>query len=185
MVPKKAAIFDVTQPPPNSGELARLHREACEALKVIKARDKWFYSAICIAFIVGLVLVVMMTDPLKPIHDLSFGLFPILIVSGAACGSALSYYNNNQILQPKQLCRKLLSELKPLEASIMPDKCIQFLEWCQQNETLKAYQHALVEMGRKPVVGEYRAAKDWVQSAGHRDKEARAREACEQLAQPV
>ena len=102
----------------------------------------------------------------------------IAIIHGAG-------YMDEHVSGPRKRYKKLLANLEALDPTRKPQECIQFLEWCQQDETLKAYQHALAEMGRKPVVGEYRAAKDWVQSAGHGDKETRAREACEQLVQPV
>ena len=98
-------------------------------------------------------------------------------------------YMDRHVSSPRMRYKDLLTDLEVLDPTRKPQECIQFLEWCQQDETLKAYQHALAEMGRKPVVGEYRAAKVWMHYSGRRQMldavETRAREACEQLARPV
>ena len=100
-----------------------------------------------------------------------------------------SDYMGEHVVGPRKSYKTLLADLEVLDPTSTPQECIQFLEWCQQDETLKAYQHALAEMGRKPVVGEYQVAKDWMHHSERRRildmLETRAREACEQLAQAV
>ena len=252
MVSKKAAIFDVTQSPPDANELARLRLQSKLELQDIAARGKrllTLYMALGVAgfiavaglwatgllpgssgrvvsvlfTVIGFVAAITASFAAAEIVDIyslvsrgvqnlclgavAFAIIvatiivafvhtrtavaiaesaAIVVVVTIAATIARNKYIDDRIAMPThRCCNELLTDLEDMDASSRANEYIQFLKWCRQDETLKAYQHALAEMGRKPVVGEYRAAKDWVQSAGHKDKESRTREACEQLARPV
>ena len=67
-----------------------------------------------------------------------------------------------------------------------PEECVKFVELVDADQTIAAYQQQLAAMGRKPVIGEYKAALEWIVTAEARpsesDKQERARLACERLA---
>lgn len=82
-----------------------------------------------------------------------------------------------------------LTALADLEHRESPDECVDFVKWCDHDATIKAYQHRLAEMGRRPIRAEYEAAKKWIKTADTRRaqaaKDAQAQAACERLAGAV
>ena len=82
--------------------------------------------------------------------------------------------------------RAALDNLVSLDADSSPDECIQLDEWREQDETVAAYLTALAGLGRKPVMGEYRAAEAWMTGAKgwsqKAEKRERARQACVRFA---
>jgi len=105
---------------------------------------------------------------IEPIFTLSFAFSLALSVA------ALFYYYY-WILSPRMNAEKDQSELVDLEHSTTPFECIQFVILCDEDATLKAYQHQLVKMGRKPILKEYKAAKDWVLNKSAREAEQELR----------
>ena len=77
--------------------------------------------------------------------------------------------------------RAALDNLVSLDADSKPDECIQLDVWREQDETVAAYLAALAGLGRKPVMGEYRAAEAWVGNQ-KAEKRERARQACARFA---
>ena len=86
------------------------------------------------------------------------------------------------IEKPFNAINAALTDLVELDATDTQDECIQLDEWREQDKTIDAFLTALTRLGRKPVVGEYRAAKEWMENAGKRltevEKLERARQAC-------
>lgn len=87
---------------------------------------------------------------------------------------------------PRDEVTKTLASLSELNHSVDPDACIQYVQWCDEDETVRAYQRRLVSLGRRPILAEYNAAKEWVRSAikqrGDAKKAAEAQRACQRLA---
>jgi len=59
-----------------------------------------------------------------------------------------------------------------------PQACIKYMEWCENDPALMAYQAKVAAMGRQPVMGEYRMAKLWMDGARERVLVAKAESAC-------
>ena len=102
--------------------------------------------------------------------------------------AALAVLHNLVEKYTKQLnaTRAALDNLVSLDANSSPDECIQLDEWREQDETVAAYLTALAGLGRKPVMGEYRAAEAWMTGAKgwsqKAEKRERARQACVRFA---
>lgn len=98
-------------------------------------------------------------------------------------------YHDKYIYKPRKRSRKRLGELVELEHSKDHEKCIQFIEWCENDDVLRNYQHQLAEMGRKPTRGEYMAAKKWMagrkQRLAQKERIEQAKIACNAMAEPV
>ncbi len=104
-------------------------------------------------------------------------------LAGTAVGAATAELLFAKYLKdPLNATNAALVNLVELEATEKPDECIQMDEWREQDKTIESYLTALVNLGRKPVIGEYRAAKEWMESKEKRQREAekqdRARQAC-------
>lgn len=110
-------------------------------------------------------------------------------VGGGALVVAGALFHDNWIVDTRAAAQSLLSDLVELEYSDLPDECEDFVRMCEADSDVRAYQHQLAAMGRKPVLAEYNAAKLWVERSEHRlsaqEKSERARVACDRLAQPV
>ena len=78
-----------------------------------------------------------------------------------------------RIKKPFALSRKLLSETTELNHNDDPEECINFVKWCTEDETLRAFQNQLARIGRHPIRAEYLAAKEWYFRAlpSRKDKE--------------
>ena len=108
-------------------------------------------------------------------------------VTGAVAAVAVAYtLFEKHIEKPLNAAGVALDALVELEATDKPDECIQMDEWREQDEAIGAYLSTLATLGRKPVVGEYRAAKKWMDNAEKRQQKAekleRARQACARFA---
>ena len=83
----------------------------------------------------------------------------------------------------------ILNALQTLEPSRFPNEFMEFVGWCRNYETLLKYQHELVALDRPPVVGEYRAAKLWVEKYNAqqraRDEAEGINTACDAMRQPL
>lgn len=75
-----------------------------------------------------------------------------------------------------------LAALCEIDSETRPDECVAFVNYCQQDETVRKYQHQLSRQGRRPIVAEYFAAKEWLANGrAEQQTKERAREACAQL----
>lgn len=78
-----------------------------------------------------------------------------------------------------RLARDNLTELN---ASVLAESCIDYMAYVDQHPEIRAYQNAVLAMRRKPVVGEYRAAKVWAalfeEQAREKSKTDLAQKAC-------
>ena len=99
------------------------------------------------------------------------------------------FFYKKYIESPRKKIAIRMEELIELEHSDKPDECIQFVEWCKIDDVLRNYQHQLAEMGRKPTLGEYQAAKTWVEGAEQRStqkaKNDKAKAACAKMTVPI
>lgn len=77
------------------------------------------------------------------------------------------------------------ADLEELGYDRHPEKCVEFVKLCFTSEVVRRYQNRLVAMGRRPVVGEYEAARRFAGAeADRRSREvaaAVAQRACAQL----
>ena len=105
----------------------------------------------------------------------------VAAIAGVAIVVAYPLFEKH-IEEPLKANDATLTDLVELDATDKPDECIQLDEWREQDKTINAFLTALMRLGRKPVVGEYRAAKEWMENAERRQAEAekleRARQAC-------
>lgn len=88
------------------------------------------------------------------------------------------------------LLRDLDSAAKPGEdGPTNPDECIDFVKMCKEDDVVREFQHRLVTMGRKPVMGEYHAAKAWIADKDARCEEekkmAEAKRACDLMVKAI
>lgn len=112
------------------------------------------------------------------------GSFGFLVVGGALAATvARDYWLDTSDM------RMTLSALTDLEHSNSPDECIEFVKWCDRDETIRAYQHRLAAMHRPPIRAEYEATKEWVATTASRRSEVKkvalAKQACQRMVGPV
>lgn len=109
-----------------------------------------------------------------------------VFISAGLVTITFAILNDRWIMKPESEANMVLNDLVELEASSMPEQCIEFMQLVDGYEEVKAYQHKLATMGRKPVVAEYEAAQLWVAEADKRQAEQEtrdlAREACDRMA---
>lgn len=93
--------------------------------------------------------------------------------------------NERWINAPRSQTYTTIESLTDLEHSELPDECITFVKWCEEDTTLKTYQHQLATMGRHPILAEYEAAMEWMTTREERKSEVarhtQAKQACERL----
>ncbi len=163
------------QAPPADTALEREQERLTREVAALERRRRWFprlfWAVICLGFIViGIALY--------------FNFFEALVGFLFVVMAALAALDNLVEKYTKQLnaTRAALDSLVPLDADSKPDECIQLDAWREQDETVAAYLTALAGLGRKPVMGEYRAAKAWMTGAKEwnqkAEKRERARQAC-------
>ena len=112
---------------------------------------------------------------------------------GVAVGGAMALYGVvtlgyglivEAISDRRSQAKEHLSELTEL-GEFTPDECVKFVELVDADPTIAAYQQQLAAMGRKPVIGEYKVALEWMATSEKRASEAEKREqarlACERL----
>lgn len=121
------------------------------------------------------------------------GAFPGTVVgafAGTVVGTLVGTVAGGTIIQnyidaPRRLGNDAMAMLVELEASDMGDECIEYMGMVDSDETIRSYQHQLRSIGRKPIRGEYRAAKAWIEgkAARLRDTERmeRAKIACDRM----
>ena len=179
--------YDITKTPPSSDELIEQREKYTKRIDKIRRLEKqanWITLTVILAVILMFFYIIFLDDLYSLSVVVAVALVAILVVGGA-----LDYFERNFIKKPKAHAKKELRSLFELEASYNPSQCIQFLKWCQKDDTLKAYQHQLAKMGRTPVIGEYLAAEQWIKSMelnkAKEQDQREANEACEQLKQPV
>jgi len=135
----------------------------------------------------------------------AFGLTIILGVgawlqnSGISCGVAVSLFLTSALLAiiigllsleqslfSPQCALKTLDITRELNSSALPDECIEFASLVDTDEDVRSYHQALLRMGRRPVLGEFHAARLWASMRGDRmDSLAtveKAKEACQRMA---
>ena len=116
-------------------------------------------------------------------------LIPGAILIAIAIAIAIIWFYVIHINIPRADAIDLPYGLVELEHSEFPDECIQFVEWCKIDDVLRNYQHQLAEMGRKPTLGEYQAAKTWVEGSEQRSSQKakidKAKAACDAMMSPV
>ncbi len=88
------------------------------------------------------------------------GVAAAIAIGGA--GAAAGYLYDRWVVTPRTTATAVLHDLVYLDYSSHPDECIAFVGFVEADDAVRAYQHQLVALGRKPVLGEYRAAKDWM-----------------------
>ena len=96
---------------------------------------------------------------------------------------------NKWIGNPYKETEIALEDLVELEYSESPNECITFDQWRTSDGMIRLYANRVAELGRKPTIGEYKAAKNWMSSADERQKEAEhivlAKQACDRMASTV
>lgn len=135
----------------------------------------------------------------------AFGLTLILGVgawlqnSGISCGVAVSLFLTSALLAiifgllsleqslfSPQCALKTLDITRELNSSALPDECIEFASLVDTDEDVRSYHQALLRMGRRPVFGEFHAARLWASMRGDRmdslAKVEKAKEACQRMA---
>lgn len=179
--------FDITKQPLSIEALAEIRRHHADRLAVVRGQEKWFKrAAFGLALLVLMTLLMMWVEEKVSGYD-ALGILIVGSVTTAFLGPiAFVYSMDHWIRRPRTESNAILSNLVELEHSSLPEECIRFAGWCETDETVGAYQRRLAAMGRKPVVGEYEAAKDWIEGAAARateqEKADRAKQACARLA---
>jgi hypothetical protein len=109
--------------------------------------------------------------------------------TGAFAGAIVAAIFNKFIVTPLQHVEEELASLVELEASEYGEQCIQYIEWCEKDSILSVYQNQIVALGRKPVLKEYDAAKNWIDSSAQRasvdELQEKARVACSRMQNPI
>lgn len=128
----------------------------------------------------GVIVVVWVMD--------TAGVMAVVWVSVVAVGSSTigDILFTKYLNDPINAADKALADLVELEASDKPDECIKLDKWRDKDKHIDTYLTALSQQDRKPVIGEYRVAKNWIATSEQRQNDAekreRARQACERLA---
>ncbi len=78
-----------------------------------------------------------------------------------------------------------LLNIREVNYQTAPEACTEFVAWCVANEPIRAFQNAIVALGRRPVYAEYLQAQKWVQVAEERKVQVQRREQCERLGSPI
>ena len=115
------------------------------------------------------------------IKDLSFTLFFTIMIIPIT-GVIVS---NIFIINPIYKTQQSLSDLVELEFSDLTDECISLDTWRNQDEAVDNYINAASRTGRKPVFGEYKMLKAWMNESKQRQEEKekleRAKKACDRM----
>lgn len=202
--------FDLTQPAPGPAQLATARREAASMLTRIRRRERLYWlSALMLGALgigtlyfawsgglVGAGAIVTM------VMVAAAGAVAVMVaaagagaVAGAVMGVGVGVVAGVVVVYdlwidtPRNRANATLGSLVELEASTLPEQCIQFMDWVEADEMVRAYQHQLAALGRKPVVAEFEAAKTWVEGSALRTVEneriEKARQACAKMAAAV
>ena len=81
--------------------------------------------------------------------------------------------------------RSSVYELNELESSESPEECIEFVKLCRTSNTILAYQNQIATQGRRPVYGEYLAAKKLEENLEPNERQQQAKTACNILGAPI
>jgi hypothetical protein len=111
----------------------------------------------------------------------------VTVVVTAGVGACVgAYLYDRWIGRPRNAADQTLADLIELEASTLGEQCIAFMACVDANSTVRSYQNQIASMGRKPVMAEYEAAKDWIGDRERRVSEQGkielARQACARMA---
>jgi len=159
--------FDLNKTPPSSQTLAE-HRKTytlqMNTLDVKKKRIKQFSFGFSILALLMFFLLSYF-DIVYLIDILGLGMLALTALSPFMVAGAVAYYNVYHIDKPRYELDLYMLHHTELEPSEHPDECVQFLQWCKHDETLKHYQHQLAELDRKPTMYEYILAKRWFEKA--------------------
>lgn len=209
--------FDVKANPPTTEELARKRQHYSDISKLMNCRERLFkngcYAIGAIGFGVALVLwlmgdiagVIAGAGAVAVVFAFTAAVTGIPVVAALLAGAAVAVVAgvlasavalgvaglvyDKWIRTPRALASESLAELVELEHSELPAECIAFVKWCEDDATLRSYQHGLVQLGRRPVRREYLAAKQWIETREMRKTEEQeqreAKQACERLDQVI
>lgn len=190
--------FDITSDAPPSEEQLKTMRVAVADLDAERWREEgliWRFS-VAGGIVAGISITWMFMNDrsLVPISVFDW----LVTVFGAVVSFVLIFGFVSVVLQAATeftigIVRKrsgerelpMANDLIELNYSGCPDECIKFVSFCEVDETVRRYQNRLAEMGRRPVVGEFRAAKRWVMALEGKQCGAsaaqEARQACTKL----
>ena len=195
MIDYRKALDEGT--PPTTDEVCDKREQARQEEKRIEQkRRKWLRkTATVLAIVAGLLLVTAVLIQWPPEWwnserativmgtPQSIGI-PIIYVV-LITGLLFTYHYDRAIGTPLEITRGMLISLKELNAENMPHECVELDEWRKEFPEIEEYLKQVAMLGRTPVLGEYVAAREWLEEARKRKRvaemKARARAACERF----
>lgn len=95
-------------------------------------------------------------------------------------------YLETKLVKPAKEVQATLRLLEPLDAAQKPGECVVYASWVDQSSAVYRYQQKVASQCRQPVMGEFCAAKTWMNDNSDRQKKAQAmaqaKEACRRMA---
>jgi len=175
--------INIEEVPATSEKLEMLRANLLQELNIIKNRARLFYPVayfmVALDFIFSINL--WQTDVVDGIWVLP--MFMCVFFALGMIKSALDRY----IKDPMMKVKSKLSDLVELDAN-SPDESIEFDRWRGEDETIKVL-NKIVDSGRKPTMGEYRAVMAWLESKDKmlspEDKMEKVNDACSRMTQRV
>lgn len=184
----KRLELDIKQSPPTTQHLAERRKHLSDRLQQLSKRKKQLgYLAYAIGLTGLCVVLALWKTGIITGEQAAFAVVFAVAVAGAA--THVVAFAFDWLDTRRRAAQTEFDSLLELESSEFPQECLDFVAWCEADPTLAQYQHQLVSMNRKPVTGEYTAAKAWINSVGERQSEEelqeKAREACERMRRPI
>lgn len=183
--------FDISQAPPSSDDLSEERRRLSKQKIVF---SKKLNMATIAFWIVAFSATALFINASIIFFDSWLIAGTTALVSGIALSLlvtilAHAVYLDKRLFKPMKQTVKSLEDLVDLSPTDKPEQCIALDKWRDQNTEIDSYLKAIAEQGRKPVVSEYNAAREWMQTAGSRNEKAKkieqAKAACERMAATI
>ncbi len=174
------------QASPTETALERERERLTQRIETLERRRRWVIWGLVPSWAAGLTVLAAVLHSLATETRAGPLVFAILIWVGVPAVMGICLVDKHLVEKPLKAAQAALDKLVSLDAESSPDECIRLDAWREQDETVAAYLAALAGLGRKPVVGEYLAAKAWMEDAEGRSQKAekmeRARQACARFA---
>jgi len=137
--------------------------------------------ALVVAVVVDVALSVALAMVLVVAVPVALGVaVPVAVAMSVALAVAMAvavpvalceWWYDQHVEIPRIHARDVKTDLIELDATMAPNACIAYDGYCQEATQVAAYQKKISAMGRRPIMAEYEASKQWVEGAEARQRD--------------
>ncbi len=152
--------FTIQRLPPSATRLSEARRTLCESLvNSDTQRQALFQTSVAAA---GALMFGMTLLSIK-LSDSPLGIgLGALVIGASLVFAAVLIRRKRRLDAQREDDEAQLKALEPLEMETNLYRCLDLLEWAARDTSVQTYLYQLAAIGRVPVYGEWRAARDWI-----------------------